>query len=59
MILFITLSEPPHVSVPMIVGALVFVVVTLFLYGFTRGETLSWSLTKIKRKQDKDSKPTS
>lgn len=55
-VVFITLSEPPHISVPMVVGALVFVVITLFLHGFTRGETLSWSFTKIKQKQDKSRK---
>lgn len=51
-IVFITLSEPPHIAVPMVIGALTFVVLTLFLHGFARGETLSWSLSKIKRKQN-------
>lgn len=52
-IVFITLSEPPYISVPMVIGALSFVVITLFLHGFTRGESLSWSLSKINKKQPK------
>lgn len=52
-VVFITLSEPPIIAVPMVIGALAFVVVTLFLHGFARGERLSWSYKKIKRQQHK------
>jgi|GEM_PF-2521190 len=52
-VVFITLSEPPIIAVPMVIGALVFVVVTLFLHGFARGERLGWSYKKIKRQQRK------
>jgi hypothetical protein len=48
-VVFITLSEPPYITVPTVTGALAFVVLTLFLHGFARGESLSWSMSKIKR----------
>lgn len=47
-IVLISFSEKPLIAIPMVVAALLFVIATLLLHGFARGESIRLTLKKIK-----------
>lgn len=47
-VVLISLSEKPIIAVPMVITALLFVIATLLLHGFARGESAGLILQKVK-----------
>jgi hypothetical protein len=50
-VVLISLSEKPIIAVPMVITALLFVIATLLLHGFARGESAGLILQKVKDKR--------
>lgn len=48
-VVLISLSEKPIIAIPMVITALLFVIATLLLHGFARGESAGLILQKVKK----------